>query len=466
MTHNPNESVKRYEKLDILYHSRLAEVEQINSHAYDRRNSAMRRDRWLYANSSLTSQYVLTEEQLKEIEDFWAPYSFAYQNDPRQQAFFSAITGKFDPSYFGFGMQRYYMVRFWNHQSFSLVKQKNYTPLFFHGVKMPETYIYNENGYFFDGNRDLLSREQAVKHLMQCIKKSSAGEAIIKPSDGGEGKEISFITKDMSREEVTKILTSYHSEYICQQVVRNHSSFSALYPGSLNTLRMITLHWKDTFYFVGAVLRMGTSKRVDNWSQGGLACGVNPDGTMHKYAFYENGELAEKHPVTGVVFENHKLPKIPEAIELVKKLHSQLPQQKYISWDITVDDEGDLMMIELNSPGSHELVQMTGANGYVNREIAKEIFDEYLIKRFFYEKATFDWNYREFSDHISLREYCGLDSTIHVPSEINGKKVRLIYENAFRGNAIKKVVVPSSVIVHAGAFRNVTSKYEIIRIDV
>lgn len=326
-------------------------------------------------------------------------------------------------------------------------------------------YIYNESGYFFDGNRNLLSREQAVKHLRQCIQDSAAGEAIIKPSDGGEGKGISFISKNISREEVEKILTSYRSGYICQQVIRNHSAFSALYPDSLNTLRMCTLHWKDTFYFVGAVLRMGTANRVDNWSQGGLACGVNPDGTMQKYAFYENGELVEKHPVTGVVFENHKLPKIPEAIELVKKLHSQLPQQKYISWDITVDDEGDLMMIELNSPGTHEMVQMTGVNGYVNRKIAKEIFDEYLIEKFFYEKAVFDWNYREFSDHISLREYCGLDSTIHVPSEINGKKVRLIYENAFHGNAIKKVMIPSSVYIHSGAFKNVTSKYEVVRIN-
>lgn len=114
------------------YYTRLAEVKKINAHAYDKSISARRRDEWLYIpilqNADLPE---LTDEQRKQVEEFWEPYAFAYQNDYHQQQMFSGISGKFDPSYFGFGLQRYLQVRFWNHESFKWIGEKNFTPLFF-----------------------------------------------------------------------------------------------------------------------------------------------------------------------------------------------------------------------------------------------------------------------------------------------------------------------------------------------
>lgn len=321
---------------------------------------------------------------------------------------------------------------------------------------MPETYIFNSCGIYYDPDRNPISFSQALELLTKKLEESDCGEAVIKPSGGGEGKNISFLYRDTPKEKLQQIIKSYGSDFICQRVIRNHPSLAAPYSGSLNTMRICTLFWKGTVHYAGAVLRMGTSQRVDNWSQGGLACGIEPDGRLQEYAFNELGKRVKTHPATGFVFKDHVLYRFPEAIELAKKLHGHIAQQKFVSWDITVDEDGDLVLIELNSPGTHEMLQMSGQHGYVNQQIAKEIFDEYLIKRFFLNKATFDWNYREFKNHISLREYKGLDKQIKVPAEIDGKPVLMVYQNAILQADIERIEIPASVVCSPKAYPNVS----------
>ena len=445
------------------YYRRVNEVNAINAHAYDRSISALRRDKWLFEPILKNNPNIpkLTEEQIREVEEFWRPYEFAYKNDYRQQEMFTGISGKFDPSYFGFGLQRHLMVSFWNHESFKWIGEKNFAPLYFPEAKMPETYVYNSCGVYFDPDRNPITQQQAVDLLLQKLADSDHREAIIKPSGGGEGKDISFIRPDASRAEVEQIIKHYGNDFICQRVIKNHPCLSALYSGSLNTMRMITLFWKNEVHYVGSVLRMGTNKRVDNWSQGGLACGIEPDGRLQEYAFTEFGHLVNVHPTTGFVFKDHVIYRFPEAIELVKKLHGHIAQQKFVSWDITVDEDGDLVLVELNSPGSHEMLQLSGQNGYGSREITKEIFDEYLVRRFFLNKANFDWDYREFRDHISLREYKGLDTKISVPKEIDGKPVRMLYENAIMQKNIEQIAIPRTVSFSKNSFPNVQANCDI-----
>ena len=410
---------------------------------------------------------TLTDAQLKEVQDFWKPYEFAYQNDSKQQAFFTAYSGKFDLSYSGFGTHRFLLHQLWNsHPSATLIGQKCFTPLFFHGVKMAEIYIMKIGDEFLDGDRNVISLDDAAALLVAKVSRSSAGEAIIKLSGGGEGRNISFINKNTAMAEIFNVLNNIKGDFICEQVIRNHVSFAELNPKSLNTLRMVTLNWKGKIHYCGAALRMGTGKRMDNWSAGGVACGVNADGSLNKYAFYEDGRLLDKHPVTGVVFENHKLYRFPEAVTLVKKLHAQVSQLKHICWDVTVDEWGDLVLVEVNALGTFELTQMgTGMNGYANKDIAKEIFDTYLIERFFYDKAIFDWNYREFVDHISLRKYCGMDEEVTVPREIDGKPVWILYDDAVTDNRVRKLIVPRSVRVYPRAYSKIAKTCTVVYVD-
>lgn len=439
---------------ELYMNNRMLEVEEINAHSWDKIKSAHRRDNYYLRNlTDLPEEKPLTQEQLKEINDFWKPYEFAYKNDPLIQQVFYQQSEQFDPSYIGFGLQRHSLVRFWNHSSYEVYRNKFYLPLLFPMVKHPITYIANNHGVYQDRERNIISKSMAVSEILQLL--DTEKELIAKPSDeSGSGNGIEFLRFGMSAKEIENIFDRLKEDFICQKIIKNHPSYAAPHKESLNTLRIATLIWNNEVKLVGTVFRMGVSGRVDNWGQGGLVCAVDTEGVCAGYAVTEKGYRVNIHP-SGFEFAGHKLYRCAEIQELACKLHTIIPQQKYISWDLTVDENGDIILVEMNTPGSSELLQAVGINAYINKNIAKEIFDEYLIRRFFVNKATFEWNYREFSNHVSLTEFAGVafDEEIVIPSTISGKPVLMVYDTAFKKClCIKKITIPKSILFNEKIF--------------
>ena len=56
------------------------------------------------------------------------------------------------------------------------------------------------------------------------------------------------------------------------------------------------------------------------------------------------------HPDTGVVFKNYKIELFPKIRETVIKLHSTIPWLKFCNWDITLDYNGNPVVIETEKP--------------------------------------------------------------------------------------------------------------------
>ena len=440
--------MERYER-DEYINKRKYDIREINSRAYSKIESAYRRDAYYLKNLiDLEDNRPLSKEESLEIEEFWKPYKFAYTNDSETQRVFYRQSGTFDPSYIGFGLQRHSLVRFWNHASYATLRNKFYLPLLFPQVKHPQTFIANNYGVYISDGR-VISKNEALSRLQSILRKE---EVILKPSDeSGSGTDIKFLHAGMSLQTLENYFNHLKENFLIQRILKNHSSYAAPYEKALNTLRIVTLIWKEKVMLVGTVFRMGNGDRVDNWGRGGLACPVDKNGICGNFAVTEQGKRVSIHP-SGFRFAGHQLYKCAEAQELALTLHATLPQQKYISWDLTVDDKGDIVMIEMNTPGSSELLQAVGFNAYISKDIAKEIFDEYLIKRFFYNKANFDWNYREFSDHISLTKYAGISEKVIVPIEIEGKKISMLYDDALSGKNVKELIIPKGIIFNKELF--------------
>ena len=257
----------------------------------------------------------------------------------------------------------------------------------------------------------------------------------------------------MTAQQLLGHFRTLQQNFICQRIMKNHPSFAAVGPKSLNTMRVCTLIYKNNVYLAGAMLRMGSTSRLDNWGQGGLIVQVRKDGTLADFAVSAHGKRLFETP-SGFRFSGHQLFRGAEVLETAMTCHRRIPQQKYISWDFTADDAGDIVLIEMNSSGGTEGFQSVGNHSYVNKERAKEILDEYMIRRFFYRKAVYDWNYREFSDHISLEHYYGDNKVVNIPVEVEGKKVTILYDNAFENTKVEKVICPKSVNMKAGLLRN------------
>jgi len=408
----------------------------------------------------------LTENELNQINDFWAPYSFAVKNDPETQRIFSRTSGTFNPAYLGHGFVDYYLKRFFHDKNtFWLTSHKNFLQRMFPIVKHPYAFIHKSWGQYYNSNYYPISQEEALDICINTFKTSNEHkEMIIKPAlpfSGGEGKGISFIDNTITREKLEHIFIGY-PDFICQEIVKNHPSFSAPYSNSLNTLRVVSILWKNEVIVSGAVFRMGTDKRIDNLAQGGLSCGVSDAGVLNDFATNAWGKRYYSHP-SGFKFSGHMLYKYSELIDTAKKLHLLIPQQKIISWDFTVDINGEVVLIEINSAGSTEIFQHAGKHFFKSPELTKEILDDWLITRFFYKRANYDFDYREFVDHISILKYHGTADVVYVPSQILDKPVRIVYDNAFCSSHIKVILVPLSISLRQTTFKKCAPNCKIIR---
>ena len=156
-----------------------------------------------------------------------------------------------------------------------------------------------------------------------------------------------------SGKDIEQILNKYKKNYIIQQIVKNSRVLNDLYLNSLNTFRIITYIVNGKINTAPVSLRIGAGdNKIDNIHKGGLVVGVNFDGTLKKYAYQlgygDNSVKFAEHPDTGVIFENYYVGDIQKMISAAVKLHEITPQLGIISWDLTFDENNNVVLIEAN----------------------------------------------------------------------------------------------------------------------
>ena len=386
----------------------------------------------------------LTDAQLAEVHKFWDKYAFAYKNTPRTQAFFSALSGRFDPCYCEIGLMTYYMWRFYDQAQYhTAFHDKNYREFLFHDVPYTPAYIHRIRGQYYDQNFQHISYDRAMSTLEELVA-GREEKLIVKPTPGGGGNGISFIRRGDTKEEISEHLDAIkNDDLIIERFVKAHPSFAAANPTSLNSLRIVTFMYDGEIEVIAILFRMGAvSKEVDNFTQGGVACGVSEGGVCMDYGVDHWGNRYDVHP-SGFRFAGHKLYGVDQAVALAKKLHERIPQFRQMSWDIAVDENGVATLIEMNPRGEAGIYEAIGRLPFGKRTAS--IIDEYLFIAFFNRGANWRWDYNEYADHIVLTKYGWERSTVRVPEKINGKTVTHIAANCFSGQRIKRIIIPGCV---------------------
>ena len=138
--------------------------------------------------------------------------------------------------------------------------------------------------------------------------------------------------------------------YIIQNIVEQLPEINAIYPKSLNTVRITTYYDKEkqqVLPFAGLYRAGAYNLEVDNWAIGGILIGVDVlSGKLGKYGFFKhgNGGKTDRHPETGFVFENYQLPNYNQALQQAISLHYKLKGIPIIGWDIALTKDGPVFI--------------------------------------------------------------------------------------------------------------------------
>lgn len=188
---------------------------------------------------------------------------------------------------------------------------------------------------------------------------ADAGRIIIKPvqdTSSGRGVCIFDISsgKDVKTQEtIGSIIKRYSKDsFIIQKVIRPSQYLAKLNPSSINTFRIVTYIWNGDVHHWPVALRIGQGgSYLDNAHAGGMFIGVSDEGVLSDTAYTEFQQRYTKHPDTEVVFKGYELPFVPELILAAKRMHLNAPQLGLISWDLTVDEKGNFVLVEVNTTG-------------------------------------------------------------------------------------------------------------------
>lgn len=241
-------------------------------------------------------------------------------------------------------------------------------------VKKPYTVVKNIAGYFYNGDEDqLITREQAIS---LCLEED---HLIFKPSlDSGGGRSILFYEKDtMPSDTIERYFDEYRGGFVVQRFFQQHEDLAKIHRESVNSIRVISLHFKNEVHILSAQLRMGAGgSKVDNISAGGISCPIKPDGWLSERSVTRKSEWAYEHP-SGVKLKDIRVPNYDKVIETVKRIHLQIPYFNIIGWDFSVDPDGNPVFIEMNvTPEPNQI-----ASGPTFGDLTDEVLEEVFITR-------------------------------------------------------------------------------------
>lgn len=315
---------------------------------------AILRKRGLYKNIKWT------KEEKKAFNDFWKLH-YGKRISNRWHRLYQSMNGVFRIDYIPEMLYTTKIEYKYNdYMHCKVLSDKSLLDVLFNeridGVRVPNTYFANSNGLFLNTRRENISFENALDII------SDLGFAVIKPIvDSSSGQNVRILNIHngidcISNESVESILLKYGKNYIVQEKIVPHSELSTIYPNSINTFRVISYVLDDQVYIAPVSLRIGSGgSTVDNIHAGGMVISVNNNGELNKYAYVlgygDSNLLCESHPDTGVVFDGYKFSFVEDLIEVAKKLHGFVSNVGIISWDFTVDENKNFVILEVNLKG-------------------------------------------------------------------------------------------------------------------
>lgn len=222
------------------------------------------------------------------------------------------------------------------------------------------SYIFNNKNEFNKVykkylNRDYLDLENVT---LEQFKEFMKDKDIIfaKPNVGESGKGIEKLYKKDFKDlkEMFNYITDKNKNFgIIEELIVQHEALNKLYPLAINSLRIVTIVVDGKAHVVYVVSKSGNKgKFVDNMENDGLCCPVDTEkGEICNVAHTSKLITYDTHPYTNVKLIGYKIPYIKEAMELVKKAALEVPQVKYVGWDVFIGEDGPGIIEGNDYPG-------------------------------------------------------------------------------------------------------------------
>lgn len=197
---------------------------------------------------------------------------------------------------------------------------------------------YHIDGVFYDRAYRIISRAAMVELARPH------GAVFVKGDGGGRGSNIRKVpVGDLTD-------TVFGGDCAIQRPIRQHAFFDEFMAGAVATLRINTLKTPSGAIDIrGAAIRFARSGIEWLISDKNVAAVVTDGaGTLDQWGYTSDWRAWAKHPDSGTAFAGRRIPSFAEAVEFCRSLHAGLPQFTIVGWDVAINREGAVELVEWN----------------------------------------------------------------------------------------------------------------------
>lgn len=193
------------------------------------------------------------------------------------------------------------------------------------------------------------------------------------------GEDGRLISEEGMMEEL--IRQSSERPIILQERLANHPEVSGLSGGALCTVRVVTSRATGgRARVVAAAFAMPVgSAPASNFHYGSVVSGIDiRTGRLGPGVVSDTARCTvsfDRHPDTGNVFLEERLPLWEDVVELVEKAHGEVCSVSSLGWDVALSDSGPVL-VEVNVSWGLDIVQMPSGYPIVETEFYDHIISE------------------------------------------------------------------------------------------
>ncbi len=212
--------------------------------------------------------------------------------------------------------------------------------------------------------RDYLLLSEASKEDL-CLFFEKYHKCVLKPDDMYAG--LGIIVCDNISSLPISFETLKEKKYIIEEYVNSHPAYLEIYPLCLNTVRITTyINKAGSVQVIFAANQFGShGSPVDNNDETAIwgVCDVDTGIVTHADIDSNTGLIYDKHPDTGMKIIGFKNPHWIKIKETALSAALEVPECRLVGWDIAVNSENEIIIIEGNVTPELDLFQRISGKG-------------------------------------------------------------------------------------------------------
>lgn len=168
--------------------------------------------------------------------------------------------------------------------------------------------------------------------------------------EGGHGISRLDINLIENKEELYNRLIE-NKQYLLEEEIIQSDELNEINPNCVNSYRIITLVNNNKSYVIANALRVNQDKNNVIGCTNDLYFSFSEDGIIDSNVIDDYGHIYTKHPLTGKDFNEVKIKDVKTAFEMCKKAALEIPEVKYVGWDVAFTNKGPVIVEGNEYPG-------------------------------------------------------------------------------------------------------------------